>query len=412
MDIIQQCHSKFGHFGIRRTAAQLLLQYWWKGLIADTAVIVSRCQHCSREQASFVARPKQLQSIPISSAGFRWHVDLAEDLPKTERGNEHVLVAIEAFTKYLVAAPIPNKTAATTAQAFRQHVLAVFAAPGMVVSDSGAAFSGEFSQMLADALVEHSHSSAYHPQANGQAEKAVHIVKASLKRMVSASHSVSNWDIDLVHLVAGYNCSPSASTKFAPYQLMFAREPCLAPAIQQQLLQPVNYDDAAAAEADLLARRQLVQRYAPAALNNLAIAQHRDQLRYLKGRAAKEVNLAVGDFVYVKNNQLNSPLQPAARPNVLQIKELRPSGVCILHGRCGRVVERNIQQLAPCHLPLDPTIDPRIIDNVDNVVCEVCGTDELSSQLLLCDLCNNGWHIFCLTPPLDSVPPGSWICPD
>ena len=135
----------------------------------------------------------------------------------------------------------------------------------MVVNDSGGAFGSEFSKMLANAFIEHGHNSAYHPLANGQAEKAVHIVKAALKRMASARHSVSRWDLDTADLVVGYNCSPVLSTGFARYQLMFARKPVVSPAIQQQLKQPVDCDSPAAAEADLLQRQQLIRHYMPAA---------------------------------------------------------------------------------------------------------------------------------------------------
>ncbi|KAK8342073.1 hypothetical protein V6Z12_A08G206800 [Gossypium hirsutum] len=30
--------------------------------------------------------------------------------------------------------------------------------------------------------------------------------------------------------------------------------------------------------------------------------------------------------------------------------------------------------------------------------------------MLLCDRCNKGWHIYCLSPPLKQVPPGNWYC--
>lgn len=326
--LILQCHNRLGHFGIRRTAAQLLLQYWWKGLVADTARIVSQCQHCSHEKAAFVARPKELQSVPISSAGFRWHVDLAEDLPQTTRGNQHVLVAIEAFTKFLVAVALPDKKATTTATVFKRSILAVFGAPGMVFSDSGPACH-------VDSMVEHKRISAYHPQANGQAEKAVHIVKASLKRMASAKHSVASWDLDLADLVLGYN-QPCSQHQVMPYELMYARKPVIAPAIQQQMAQSIHYDSPAVAEADLLQRRLLAQWYMPAALENLAIAQHRDQLRYQQGKAAKEVKFEVGDFVYVNNHRINSPLQPAAKPTILRIHQIKPTGVYVLQSRCGR----------------------------------------------------------------------------
>ena len=31
--------------------------------------------------------------------------------------------------------------------------------------------------------------------------------------------------------------------------------------------------------------------------------------------------------------------------------------------------------------------------------------------MLLCDLCNAGYHLGCLRPPLASVPAGDWYCP-
>jgi hypothetical protein len=54
---------------------------------------------------------KQWQNVnPISSMGFRWHVDLAGPLPHSKRGSRYIMVCIEAFSKYLVAVPIPDKT--------------------------------------------------------------------------------------------------------------------------------------------------------------------------------------------------------------------------------------------------------------------------------------------------------------
>lgn len=32
--------------------------------------------------------------------------------------------------------------------------------------------------------------------------------------------------------------------------------------------------------------------------------------------------------------------------------------------------------------------------------------------MLLCDSCDQGWHTYCLTPPLLTVPEGIWTCPD
>ncbi|GAA99733.1 uncharacterized protein L969DRAFT_89586 [Mixia osmundae IAM 14324] len=44
--------------------------------------------------------------------------------------------------------------------------------------------------------------------------------------------------------------------------------------------------------------------------------------------------------------------------------------------------------------------------------CETCHADNRASKMLLCDECDRGYHIHCLTPPLKSIPKGRWICKD
>ncbi|RZF46019.1 hypothetical protein LSTR_LSTR004732 [Laodelphax striatellus] len=42
--------------------------------------------------------------------------------------------------------------------------------------------------------------------------------------------------------------------------------------------------------------------------------------------------------------------------------------------------------------------------------CSVCGTSDNDDQLLFCDDCDRGYHMYCLAPPLSSPPEGSWSC--
>ncbi|XP_066138505.1 zinc finger protein ubi-d4 isoform X3 [Euwallacea fornicatus] len=42
--------------------------------------------------------------------------------------------------------------------------------------------------------------------------------------------------------------------------------------------------------------------------------------------------------------------------------------------------------------------------------CSVCGTSDNDDQLLFCDDCDRGYHMYCLTPPLENPPEGSWSC--
>ncbi|KAF8116143.1 hypothetical protein N665_0020s0007 [Sinapis alba] len=54
------------------------------------------------------------------------------------------------------------------------------------------------------------------------------------------------------------------------------------------------------------------------------------------------------------------------------------------------------------------------VDNEEAVdqACEQCKSDKHGEVMLLCDSCNKGWHIYCLSPPLKHIPPGNWYCLD
>ncbi|WFD34647.1 histone acetyltransferase [Malassezia cuniculi] len=44
-------------------------------------------------------------------------------------------------------------------------------------------------------------------------------------------------------------------------------------------------------------------------------------------------------------------------------------------------------------------------------VCEVCADKGDDAQIMFCDLCDRGWHLYCLDPPLTKPPRGKWYCP-
>lgn len=65
----------------------------------------------------------------------------------------------------------------------------------------------------------------------------------------------------------------------------------------------------------------------------------------------------------------------------------------------------------------------------DPTFCEICHSDENEDRILLCDGrfcstinphfhtifslltgCDLGYHLYCLTPPLEEVPEGNWFC--
>ncbi|KAL8142467.1 hypothetical protein V2J09_015499 [Rumex salicifolius] len=51
-------------------------------------------------------------------------------------------------------------------------------------------------------------------------------------------------------------------------------------------------------------------------------------------------------------------------------------------------------------------------DSYDDICCEECGSGDRAGEILLCDKCDRGYHLYCLRPILVAVPKGSWFCPN
>lgn len=55
---------------------------------------------------------------------------------------------------------------------------------------------------------------------------------------------------------------------------------------------------------------------------------------------------------------------------------------------------------------------PRAALDWADIVCRVCAGGESDDQIVLCDACNAGTHMYCLTPPMKALPEGRWFCPE
>jgi len=46
----------------------------------------------------------------------------------------------------------------------------------------------------------------------------------------------------------------------------------------------------------------------------------------------------------------------------------------------------------------------------DDIHCQVCQSLFDEQKMFLCDICNAGWHMDCLLPPLTAIPHRTWKC--
>lgn len=58
----------------------------------------------------------------------------------------------------------------------------------------------------------------------------------------------------------------------------------------------------------------------------------------------------------------------------------------------------------------EPTVTSKPGKALEDPPCEICFSPDDGEKMLLCDGCDQGFHTFCLDPPMKSVPKDSWYC--
>ena len=415
-DLVKKIHRDMGHFGVKRILDRLRRNYWWKGMDNTVAEVVKACMPCARTKAGFRVSGKELQPLHLQGLMFRWGIDFAGPMPESERGNKYVLVCIEHMTKWVELIALPDKSSANVARAFLENILSRYGAPGVVLTDQGTEFQGDFQVLLSQQEITHRITSKENPQADGLAERMVQTLKQSLRRCLLDQTWGLPWDDILPYVAMGYRISKQKSTGYSPYFLMYGRQP-LFPSTIQHLDEEVldtEPEKLNKLKLELVHRGAILKTVMPLAMRNLAIAQERDKNRFRHVRGGgydkPKAGFAVGEYVLVRMPH-NNTLLPSVRPHILRIIELRDTGVAKLQGSDGTTTTRQIHQLAHCTVPVsDHKIYMEKYVKTRSVHCQICSSREDEAVMLLCDTCNKGYHTFCLTPALKGVPDGEWHC--
>lgn len=410
--IVKHYHSIAGHFGKRRTLYLLMATYTWPQMAAQVRQLVRGCELCHRARASFSAQPTELHPHPVTGLFHTWGVDLSGPYTKSKRGYRYLFHAVEHQIHLMVTVPIVEKDSTTTAYVFMQHIICQYGACASVVTDSGKEFMGDFETLCVTYSIDHRVVSTNNPQGNGLTERAVGTVKRNLSKMMEEKNKVDDWDYYAIRLTLAYNLSPQETLGIAPFYLLYAREPLFPSDSAQPFTRMLMNNDWS---SGLATRAQYLERVMPTVANHLAIAKHRDTLRYAFTRNGayrpQAQRFQPGGYVYVRRPQ-DAKVQLKATPKILRIKRLTKTGTVELEGRCGQTGTTHVRNIAPCYLPhIDGTIVPGLARPTADHPCEVCKSPDRGGRMLLCDACNAGYHLSCLVPPLTRVPATEWYCP-
>ena len=167
------------------------------------ASVIKACHPGARVKAGFRESGKELQPLSIQGLGYQWGVDFAGPLPRTSANNTYVTVCIEHFTKWIELIPLPSKSFQDSPRGLLEGVLSRYEARGVILTDQGPEFDGDFQTLLATLEVTHKLSSREHPQSDGLAECMVQAMTRTLRKCLLDSGG-KKWDELLPHIAMGY----------------------------------------------------------------------------------------------------------------------------------------------------------------------------------------------------------------
>lgn len=223
--ILEQCHDEAGHLGIDKTQELVQRRFWWPKLVDHVREYVSACPTCAKTKSRNHKVPGLMVPLPIPSRPWECvTLDLVTDLPPVRRKDAFV-VFVDKLTKMIVAKPVSKTiTSDGLLKIFRKNIARRFGAPDYLVSDRDPRYFGRSWRAYMDRhQIRHRMSSAYHPQTDGQTERA----NRSLLDMLRAASNarMDNWVEKLPSIVLHYNNSMNLSTRFTPYFLNFGYHP-------------------------------------------------------------------------------------------------------------------------------------------------------------------------------------------
>lgn len=133
------------------------------------------------------------------------------------------MTCVDAFTRYLIATPLPDKSAESVADALVHQVFCKFGFCRQICTNLGREFQNKIFTHICRLLhITQLRTTSYRLNCNGKVERTHRALNSLMAKNVSANQR--DWVEHLQPCVLAYNASRSEATSFSPYYLMFARE--------------------------------------------------------------------------------------------------------------------------------------------------------------------------------------------
>lgn len=223
-NIMRKIHESYGHVGIEKCLNQILKHYWFPGIREKLNKFIRNCLKCIYYSSAPRAGERNLYSLNKIPEPFHTvHIDHFGPLPALRSKRKHVLVVVDAFTKFTKLYAV-NGTSTKESWCALKKYFEVYSRPTRIISDRGTCFtSEEFARNMRESNIKHVLVSVASPQSNGQVERANRVIKAMLAKLTDPMDH-GDWVRQLTRVELSINNTVHSTTKQTPSKCLFGVE--------------------------------------------------------------------------------------------------------------------------------------------------------------------------------------------
>ena len=213
-------HDRKSHSGVCKMIKEMRRQFFWRGMDKDIKRYIKQCVSCARHKGD-VIKNQALVSYPTPDYPFqRVHMDLLTNFNESLRGNRHVMVIIDALTRFTEIIPLSGKTGVECATEFFRKFVCHYGIPQIIITDSGTEFNNKFYRKMSDLYkIKLIRIAVRNPSSNGLVERTNRKILNALR--FSIGENDPNWDLHLEAAQSAINHSIHNTIEIDPHTALY-----------------------------------------------------------------------------------------------------------------------------------------------------------------------------------------------
>ncbi|KAJ8964282.1 hypothetical protein NQ314_005016 [Rhamnusium bicolor] len=217
-------HDQMDHWSLDRTATHILKKFWFRGLRRYVRQHIRGCFECLLANVPGGRKSDKLHSPRLPERPMiKLHVDHLGLFLKSTKGNQHILVIVDAYTFFIRLYPVKSTKSIETSQKMKEFINQ-YGAPRIIVSDQGTTFTGHsFTEFCKKYDIEHKTIASHYPQANGMVENRMKSIIPVI--VTSFDFDDEQWDKTIYRAERKINTAVNKTLGCSPFECLYGYTP-------------------------------------------------------------------------------------------------------------------------------------------------------------------------------------------